>query len=148
MTQLVPPRPVCQAPYSTRSKAKIAVELGALGLPAIVVIGTPLARTRQERARGKCMEVLLPRLEAAGVDRVLLEAREQNLVRRDMRQVDACRSKGLITPRIQVDAAFPSEESLLWLPDAVAGAVGAARTGQSEYLSLIGSVTLIDVSTV
>jgi hypothetical protein len=94
------------------------------------------------------MEVLLPRLEAAGVDRVLLEAREQNLVRRDMRQVDACRSKGLITPRIQVDAAFPSEESLLWLPDAVAGAVGAARTGQSEYLSLIGSVTLIDVSTV
>lgn len=129
-------------------KAKIAVEIGALGLPATVVIGTPLAKARQERARGKCMEALLPPLEASGVDRVFLEARQQGLVRRDMRLVDACRSKGLITPGIRVEAAFPSEEPLLWLPDAVAGAVGAARTGQSEYLSLIGSVTLINVSTV
>ena len=36
---------------------------------------------------------------------------------------------------------------MLWLPDAVAGAVAAARDGQPEYLALIGPVQKIEVST-
>ena len=36
---------------------------------------------------------------------------------------------------------------MLWLPDAVAGAVNAAREGRPEYLALIGSVQQIEVST-
>lgn len=128
-------------------KTKIAEEIGALALPSTVVIGTPLANSKQERARGKCMEALLPHLEGEGVSQVFLEARTPTLVTRDMRMVDACRSKGLITPGIRVDIAQPSEEPLLWLPDAVAGAVGAARDGQPEYLALIGEVTIIEVGT-
>jgi len=128
-------------------KAKIAESIGALALPATVVIGMPLARTKQERARAKCMEALLPELEAQSVVRVWLESRTPSLVLRDMRLVDALRSQRLITPGIRVDTALPSQEPMLWLPDAVAGAVAADRDGQPEYLALIGPVQQIEVST-
>lgn len=128
-------------------KAKIAESIGALALPATVVVGMPLAKSKQERARRKCMEALLPEMERVGVSQVFLEARTPSLVRKDMGLVDACRAKGLIGPSIRVETARPSEEPLLWLPDAVAGAVNAARDGQPEYLALIGSVTQIEVST-
>jgi hypothetical protein len=128
-------------------KTKIAESIGALALPATVVVGMPLAKSKQERARAKCMEALLPELEAHGVAQVWLEARTPSLISRDMRLVDALRSQRLITPAIRVDTALPSEEPMLWLPDAVAGAVSAARRGQPEYLALIGAVQQIEIST-
>jgi len=51
-------------------KTKIAESIGALSLPATVVVGMPLAKSKQERARAKCMEALLAELEAQGVTRV------------------------------------------------------------------------------
>jgi hypothetical protein len=128
-------------------KAKIAESIGALNLPATVVIGMPLAKSKQERARAKCMEALLPEMQNEGVSRVWLEARTPSLQRRDQRLIDAIRAKGLIGAGIRVDPARPSEEPMLWLPDAVAGAVGAAQAGQPEYLALIGTIQEIHVST-
>jgi hypothetical protein len=128
-------------------KTKIAESIGALALPAAVVIGMPLADSKQERGRAKCMEALLSELEAQGVTQVWLEARTPSLIRRDMRLVDAIRSQRRITPAIRVDTARPRDEPMLWLPDAVAGAVRADRQGQPEYLDLIGPVQQIEVST-
>jgi hypothetical protein len=128
-------------------RMKIAESIGALSLPATVVVGMPLAKSKQERARAKCMEALLPELEAQKVGQVWLEARTPSLIQRDMRLVDGFRSQRLITPAIRVDTALPSEEPMLWLPDAVAGAVSASRDGQLEYLALIGTVQQIEVST-
>jgi hypothetical protein len=128
-------------------QTKIAESIGALGLPTTLVIGMPLAKRKQERARAKCMQALLPELQTQGVDQVWLEARTPSLVRRDMRLVDALRTKRLITPSLRVDTAFPSDEPMLWLPDAVAGAAAASRGGQPEYLALIGPVHQIEVST-
>jgi hypothetical protein len=128
-------------------KTKIAESIGALALPATVVVGMPLAKRKQERARAKCMEALLPELEAQGVTQVWLEARTSSLIRRDMCLVDALRSQRLITPAIRVDTALPGDEPMLWLPDAVAGAVSASRDGESEYLALIGPVQHIEIST-
>jgi hypothetical protein len=128
-------------------KVKIAESIGGLALPATVVVGMPLAKTKQERARAKCMQALLPELEVQGVSQVWLEARTWSLIRRDMRLVDALRSQQLITSAIRVDTALPGEEPMLWLPDAVAGAVAADRDGQPEYLALIGPVQQIEVST-
>lgn len=128
-------------------KTKIAESIGALALPATVVVGMPLAKSKQERARAKCMEALLRALEVQGVSQVWLEARTPSLIRRDMRLVDALRSQRLITPAIRVDTALPGDEPMLWLPDAVAGEVAASRDGQPEYLALIGPVQHIEIST-
>lgn len=126
---------------------KIAETIGALGMAATVVIGTPLHR-RSERARRKCMESLLPRLESMGVDRVVLEARtpSQNVL--DEQHLLGMRGRRLITRALWVEIARSVDEPLLWVPDAIAGAYGAARTtGQREWLDLIGRVEEIEIST-
>ena len=117
-------------------------------MAATVVIGTPLAKKKQERARRKCLEALLPHLEQMGVTQIVMERRTPSLVGADRRMVIAIRGKRLIGGGLRVETAQPKEEPMLWLPDTVAGAFGAARdAGQPEYLALIGSVDQIEVST-
>ncbi|OMQ16277.1 hypothetical protein A7K94_0203590 [Modestobacter sp. VKM Ac-2676] len=117
-------------------------------MAATVAIGMPLAKSKQERARKKCAEALLPHLEAMGVTRVIMEARTPSLVDADMRMVASIRGKRLITTALRVDTAMAQEEPLLWVPDAIAGAYGAARTlGRTDWLELVGAVEEIEVST-
>jgi hypothetical protein len=129
-------------------RTKIAEAVGGLDVAATVVIGTPLAKKKQERARRKCLETLLPRLDEMGVTQVVLERRTPSLVAADRKMVIAIRGKRLIGAGLRVETAQPKDEPMLWLPDAVAGAFGAARdAGQPEFLALIGSVEQIEVST-
>jgi RNase H-fold protein (predicted Holliday junction resolvase) len=129
-------------------RTKIAEAIGGLDLAATVVIGTPLAKSKQERARRKCLEALLPNLEAMGVTRVVMEERTRSLVEADRKMLTAVRGKRLITNALRVETARPKEEPMLWLPDSVAGAFGAARDrGKPEWLELMRRVDQILVST-
>lgn len=129
-------------------RTKIAVAIGALDVAAVVVVGAPMANRRQERARRICMETLLPTLERDyGVSRVLLEARTPTLIRKDREQVANLVGKKLITPALRVGSARPLEEPMLWISDAVAGAVGADRLGNPEWLDILRhTVTEIEVA--
>lgn len=127
-------------------RTKIAAAISAIDTAAVVVVGVPMAKRQQERARRICMETLLPTLEQLGVSRVFLEARTQSLIRKDHQHVASLAGKKLITPAIRVGTARPLEEPMLWVPDAVAGAVGADRLGNPEWLDIIRhTVTEIDV---
>lgn len=129
-------------------RTKIAEVMGGIDVAATVVIGTPLAKKKQERARRKCLEVLLPRREQLGVTQVVMEQRTPSLDEGDRKMVIAIRGKRLIGSGLRVNTARPKEEPMLWLPDAVAGAFGLARdVSQPEYLALIGVVEQIVVST-
>jgi hypothetical protein len=94
-----------------------------------VVIGVGADPARQERVRRKCLEELLFRLEKLGVSHVWLEAYTPSLNKRDSQMVDALRGAGAITKNIHVDLAYPNDEPMLWILDAVAGATGMARKG-------------------
>jgi hypothetical protein len=119
-------------------RTKIAATISAVDMAAVVVVGAPMANRRQERARRLCMETLLPTLEQDyGVSRVFLEARTQTLIRKDREHVANLVGKRLITPALRVDSARPVEEPMLWIPDAVAGAVGADRLGNPEWLDIV-----------
>jgi hypothetical protein len=119
-------------------RTKIAATISVVDMAAVVVVGAPMANRRQERARRLCMETLLPTLEQDyGVSRVFLEARTQTLIRKDREHVANLVGKRLITPALRVDTARPLEEPMLWIPDAVAGAVGADRLGNSGWLDII-----------
>lgn len=83
------------------------------------------------------MSVLLPRLEGLGVSQVWLEARTPGLIKRDQKMVDALRSQHAISSWLRVDIGRPLEEPMLWVPDAVCGAIGAARTGNTVWLDLM-----------
>jgi hypothetical protein len=131
----------------TERRRQIAEIISSFGLLHTVVVGAPVDRSKPERARRLCMERLYFELHGQGVTHVCVEARDQSLNRRDLRMIDALRGKGTIPKSFRVEFSRPSDEPMLWIPDAVAGAVGAARVGEDLYPSklLAESLTVIDL---
>jgi len=117
---------------------KIAEAIAVEDLVHVVVIGVPLDPRRQERGRRHCMERLLHALSSMGVSRAWFESRHPALNRRDVKMVDALRSKNAIKG-ITVEFALPKEEQMLWIADAVAGAVSGAERGTREAREALGS---------
>jgi hypothetical protein len=112
-----------------------------------VVVGVPLDRRRQERGRRQCMERLLQELTELDVENVWLESRTETLNGKDIQLVAAVRSKRLLPSSLRVDFALPSEEPMLWLPDAVAGALGAHKkaTNSAPHQLLSGMIREIEL---
>ena len=133
---------------SAPRRRKITSVIAELAACASVVIGMPVARTNPERARRKCLEALLLHLDGAGVTQVWLENRQAALNKRDAQTVLYMRGARMISRALRLDFAHPSDEPMLWLPDAVAGAVGLARRGVHEYRQTLGAmVEEMDIDT-
>jgi hypothetical protein len=127
-------------------RLKIASAIGAQDVAHVVVVGAPIDHRRQERARAICMERLLYELDRAGVRKVFLESRHEALNKRDIRLVDVLRIRGSISDAIMVSFARPRQEPMLWVSDAVAGAVSSARFGQDvDTADELGAIDVIDV---
>lgn len=112
-----------------RRRRIIAGALATLDVTHTVVVGAPIDPHRQERARRLCMERLLHELHRLGVGQVYAETRTPSLNRRDRDMLDALRQRHAIPESLAVEFIHPDNEPLLWLPDAVAGAVGMQRRG-------------------
>jgi hypothetical protein len=125
---------------SSKRRDVIAAAIAGIDLAAIVTIGSPMDKTKQERARRCCLERLLYELGLLGVSDVWLESRSATPDRRDLKLVDSARDKGLIPTNLKVDFARPRMESMLWLPDAVAGAVTAANLGEARWMIAMSEV--------
>jgi hypothetical protein len=125
---------------SSKRRDVIAAAIADIDLAAIVTIGSPMDKTKQERARRCCLERLLYELGLLEVGQVWLETRSAKPDRRDLKLIDSGRRRRLIPPDLQVDFARPKVEPMLWLPDAVAGAVTAANLGESRWLTAISEM--------
>jgi hypothetical protein len=79
-------------------------------------------------------------LASIGVREVCLESRTATPDRRDIRLVDSARRKGLIPRGFMVSFARPRDEPLLWIPDAVAGAVTGDRLGEPRWLLAMSEI--------
>ncbi|MEU4396433.1 hypothetical protein [Kribbella sp. NPDC023855] len=119
---------------SAKRRDLIAHAIAGLDVAAVVALGTPVHRKKQERARRCCLECLLYELEDFGVTQAWFESRAALLDGRDRSLVDSARRTGLLSGRLSVDFALPIQEPMLWLPDAVAGAVTAAQLGEPRWL--------------
>jgi hypothetical protein len=111
---------------TSKRRRTIAATIAEYDIAHTVVIGTPLNQHKQERARRICMELLLIELDRRGIDQVWIESRKSSQDARDLKMLDAVRSKKLISSSLRLDFAQPTAEPMLWIPDAVAGALGAA----------------------
>lgn len=125
---------------SVKRRDDIAAAVAAIDLAAIVTVGSPVHRSKQERARRYCLERLSYELGRLGVSQIWLESRGATPDRRDLALVDYARDKGLIPPGLKVGFARPRDEPMLWLPDAVAGAVTAANLGERRWLVALSEV--------
>jgi len=109
----------------------------------LVVVRVDL-QASSERRRRLCLRRLLCELDAAGVAQVHLEAREARQNGRDLQLLGALRAQQAIGPTIRMHHQPGPSEPLLWMPDLVAGAVGAARQGRVAYrVQLDGVLTVL-----
>jgi len=125
---------------SPKRRDAIAAFLATIDMAAVVVVGTPMIGRKQERARRCCLERLLFELGKCGVTEVWLESRSAAPDRRDIKLVDSARNKGLMPLELQVRFGRPKEEPMLWIPDAVAGAVTAAELGDPRWLLVLAEI--------
>jgi len=119
---------------SAKRRDAITALIASADLAAIVVVGSPMLGPKQERARRCCLERLLHKLAVFGVGDVWLESRSVVPDRRDIRLVDSARRKGLVPDRLVLGFAKPKEDPMLWIPDAIAGAVTAANLGEPCWM--------------
>jgi hypothetical protein len=126
-----------------RRRRFIAGVLADLAVTHTVVVGMPLDQARQERARRQCMERLFHELHALAVVRVWIEARTASLNNRDQTMIAALRSRQVLPDSLTFDFARPVQEPMLWLPDAIAGAVGMhyRKDDDSPYQSIADRIT-------
>ena len=84
---------------------------------------------RAERRRRKCLERLLLELERRVVTDVVLEFRGPADDRRDIHMLNALRGRRYVSTSIRLSHVIGRLEPMLWIPDAVCGAVTSSRTG-------------------
>ena len=117
-----------------------------------MVIAAPLSGKKQERARRKCLEALLPALESKGVHELVLENRDEAANRLDLNYVDYAKGSKLVSS-IMITHRDAGTEPRLWIADQVLGAMGDYKTHtgdlaywEKEWLALSKSIEVIDVS--
>jgi len=132
-----------------KRRRKISDTIAALdGLEHLVVVRANVTSDRPERRRRGCMEALLWELERHDEVRVAtFEARSPTENKRDIMMVNALRGRHTISAGFRLEHTPGPAEPLLWVPDALCGAVVADRTGRPEYLQAYdtGKIRIIDV---
>ena len=99
-----------------------------------IVIASPIDPRKQERARRKNLETLLPLLENRGIATLVMESRFPAADAKDMALYRSMRKKGLINA-IELVFASPEEEHRLWIPDQILGAYSDAVVGSRSASS-------------
>lgn len=98
---------------------------------------------RSERSRRKCLEVLLPELHALGCTALTLESRGLVDDRRDMKAVQTLQWQKNPGGAVRLLHEVGPKQPLLWVADAMCGAVVRDRCGESAYLDrLVARVTV------
>ena len=130
---------------AVRNKAIDAID--QLKLRHVIVAAVPLDDwSTSELARRKCLETLLPLLEQEyQIDRFVLEQRDKAQNAKDIRFVDAMRSRKFIQS-IRVDLLPGASDARLWLPDQLLGAYGDAQSGEGHYDAFLTTVRVISIS--
>lgn len=121
----------------------VAAVVAELPIDAVVVVRRGPDGERDERRRRKCFETLAPLLAGLGCTELTLESRGVRDDRRDRDMVDALRASRRLDARLRLEHTPGPADPLLWIADAVCGAVVADRVGRSRWLSLLERRTTI-----
>lgn len=136
----------------TRAQRQSLTKVAELGSRSTIVVASPIDPKKQERARRKDLEVLLPILEAEGVTKLVMESRFPAADVKDAAHFRAMLKRGTVST-LELEFADPSREHRLWIPDQILGAYAEAAIGSSsskawrtEWELIKGSVTTVQVS--
>lgn len=130
---------------TTRDKRKTIQVIGNLDETPFVVVAEPVSHVlSEERARRKCLEVLLFILERQGVDRYVLESRTVAQDRKDMQCLAYLRTSHQLRS-IRLDHVRGADEPCLWLPDQILGAYGDSRAMELDFSDFLEQHVLDEI---
>ncbi|TAJ48554.1 MAG: hypothetical protein EPO52_10555 [Herbiconiux sp.] len=119
------------------------VELGPMN---VVISHLDLRAHRLERYRRKCLEALYHHLVAMDVLDLTFESRSAPQDRNDRAHLVALQAQGLYS-RLRIAHARGGDEPLLWIADAVLGALNASASGEPRHFDALRSTVLIESRT-
>lgn len=120
--------------------------IARMSIEGVIVARRGPPDEKPERRRRKCMEPFLTGIEEFGCTQLVLESRGPVDDKRDRTLLDTMRAKKQ-SEALRLDHRRGPEEPLLWIPDALCGAVTAARVGEQRWLKEISErihITEID----
>ncbi len=104
-----------------------------LPIEGVVVVRHGMPGEKDERRRRKCFETFAPELVAAGCTNLTLESRGRTADERDRKMLDALRSQRRLDGTLRLDHAAGPADPVLWIADAVCGALVASRVGNRRW---------------
>lgn len=130
---------------SSRRRGEIAEVIAGLPVDGFVVVRRGPDSDRSERRRRKCLEHLLASLAELGCVELVLESRGRVDDQRDRAVLDNMRRRRMLPNHIHVSHEVGPAEPVLWIADALCGAVSQDRVGQPQYLKTIERRVTVEV---
>ncbi len=135
-------RPFHWASEGPRARTRMIDLLIDAGVVAHVVVHYPTGRRRQEEARREAMVELVPLVVADGAEHLIIESRSAREDLRDRQSV----IEAMHLASKPIDYRWePKSEGLLWVADAVCGAVKEYLLREnSAWLERLTAATVVD----
>jgi hypothetical protein len=130
---------------SPENRRKVIATLA--GLEAMYVIAARHCAADEASAsrRARCLAALVAELDAAEVERYVLESRNDGQDRKDQRLIAGMRASRRLPNGLAVEHMRGADEPLLWIADIVAGAFGAASRGDDSFDAIASMTQVIAV---
>lgn len=107
-----------------KARQRVALKkVAALDVQTFIVAAGPLNPKKQERARRKCIEALLPRLEEEGIRELVMESRFPAADAKDEEHFRSLKRRAFVK-EIVLSFQDPQAEHRLWIADQILGAFG------------------------
>lgn len=135
------------------TRRKAIRTMRTMAMTGIITLAAPISRwNTSERARRKCLEIMLPLLEHEYmVEQFTIEGRDIAQDKKDIRFIDALRSKHYIDA-LRIHITRGDSDARLWLPDQMLGAFGDLHSLEmphtdaiDEYQSFIQQIHVMAV---
>lgn len=129
-----------------RRRTAIIDAIASLGPMNVIVSHVSERQYKTERFRRKCLELLYYEFASMPVHDVLLESRSPKQDKDDRAHIVALQGQGL-EKRIRIAHQRGGDEPLLWIADAVLGAMNSARLGEPAHFDALQGTILVQSRT-
>ena len=127
---------------SAARRRRIIDAITDVGSMTFVVSHVSEASRKTERARRMCLARLYHELSNADITQMTLESRGEAQDKKDRAHIVALQSQGF-DPRVRIRHERGGDEPLLWIPDAVLGALNSARRGDPTHWDRVLETVLV-----
>lgn len=121
---------------SNKQHDAVIATISQMPIEGVIVVRRGSSDEVPERRRRKCMEPFLTSVEDYGCNWLMLESRGPADDKRDRDLLDTMRAKHQ-SGGLRLNHKPGPEEPLLWIPDALCGALTSSRTGEGRWLEEI-----------